>query len=48
MRHRIMDNDSLGDPIGIQLNYNTTNINCEMLQINTKFTENIQDKAPNA
>ena len=35
---RIMNNDSLGSP------FTVTILNCEMLQVNTKFTENIQDR----
>ena len=45
---RIMNNDSLGSPFGIQSNDSTTILNCEMLQVNTKFTENIQNEATDA
>ena len=45
---RFMNNDRLGSPFGRQSNYSTTILNCQMLQVNTKFTENIQDKALNA
>ena len=43
MRLRIMNNDSLVSQFGIQSNYSTTILNCEMLQVKTKFTRNIQD-----
>ena len=43
-----MNNDSLGIPYNtIKSNYSTPILDCQLLQENTNFTENIQNEAPN-